>query len=64
MVAPVFLKEVSRIQALLICVYFFALLVESLVERELRRAMQREEIERACPSTPRAAPAAARRRAG
>ncbi len=43
-VAPVFLKEVSRIQALL-CVYFFALLVESLLERELRRAMAREGIE-------------------
>jgi transposase len=43
-VAPVFLKEVSRIQALL-CVYFFALLVESLLERELRRAMEREGIE-------------------
>ena len=43
-VAPVYLKEVSRIQALL-CVYFFALLVESLLERELRRAMEREGIE-------------------
>jgi len=43
-VAPVFLKEVSRIQALL-CVYFFALLVESLLERELRRAMGREGVE-------------------
>jgi transposase len=42
-VAPVFLKEVSRIQALL-CVYFLALLVESLLERELRRAMDREGI--------------------
>jgi transposase len=40
-VAPVYLKEVSRIQALL-CVYFLALLVESLLERELRRAMERE----------------------
>jgi len=37
-VAPVYLKEVSRIQALL-CMYFLALLVESLLERELRRAM-------------------------
>jgi transposase len=36
-VAPVFLKEVSRIQGLL-CMYFFALLVESLLERELRKA--------------------------
>jgi transposase len=43
-VAPVYLKETSRIQALL-CVYFFALLVESLLERELRRAMDRAGIE-------------------
>jgi transposase len=43
-VAPVYLKEVSRIQALL-CVYFFVLLVEALLERELRRVMEREGIE-------------------
>ena len=43
-VAPVYLKETSRIQALL-CVYFFVLLVESLLERELRRAMAAKEIE-------------------
>jgi transposase len=43
-VAPVYLKEASRIQALL-CVYFFALLVEALLERELRRAMAREGVE-------------------
>ena len=43
-VAPVYLKEVSRIQALL-CVYFLALLVESLLERELRRAMERKGID-------------------
>jgi transposase len=43
-VAPVYLKDVSRIQALL-CVYFLVLLVESLLERELRQAMQREGIE-------------------
>ena len=42
--APVYLKAVHRIQALL-CIYFFALLVEALLERELRRAMQRDEIE-------------------
>ena len=42
--APVYLKSVHRIQALL-CVYFFALLVEALLERELRRAMEREQIE-------------------
>jgi transposase len=39
-VAPVYLKEASRIQALL-CVYFVALLVEALLERELRGAMKR-----------------------
>ena len=42
-VAPVYLKEASRIQALL-CVYFLALLTESLLERELRRAMDRAAI--------------------
>jgi transposase len=42
-VAPVYLKETSRIQALL-CVYFLVLLTESLLERELRRAMEREAI--------------------
>ena len=49
-VAPVFLKEVSRIQALL-CVYFWALLTESLLERESRRAMASEGIE-SLPSYP------------
>jgi len=43
-VARVYLKEASRIQALL-CVYFFVLLVEALLERELRRAMERSGIE-------------------
>ncbi len=43
-VAPVYLKQVRRIQGLL-CMYFFALLVEALVERELRQAMEREGIE-------------------
>jgi transposase len=43
-VAPVYLKEVSRIQALL-CLYFFVLLVESLLERELRQAMVRTKVE-------------------
>jgi len=43
-VAPVYLKQVRRIQALL-CVYFLALLVEALLERELRQAMQREKID-------------------
>src|SRR3954447_13689343 len=39
-VAPVFLKNVSRIQGLL-AAYFFALVVQTLLERELRRAMER-----------------------
>jgi transposase len=43
-VAPVYLKETSRIQALL-CVYFFVLLVEALLEREVRRVMARGGIE-------------------
>lgn len=43
-VAPVYLKAVHRIQALL-CVYFFVLLLEALMERQLRQAMQSEEIE-------------------
>jgi transposase len=43
-VAPVYLKSVHRIQALL-CVYFFALLVEALLERDLRQAMKRRQIE-------------------
>jgi transposase len=42
-VAPVYLKAVHRIQALL-CVYFFALLLEALLERQLRQAMQSNEI--------------------
>ncbi len=43
-VAPVFLKEASRVQALL-CVYFFALVVESLLEREVRRAREQTGTE-------------------
>jgi transposase len=43
-VAPVYLKAVHRIQALL-CVYFFALLLEALLERELRQAMQRKRVD-------------------
>ncbi len=39
-VAPVFLKNVSRIQGLL-AAYFFSLLVQTLLERELRQAMAR-----------------------
>ena len=61
-VAPVFLKDVSRIQGLL-CLYFLVLLVQALLERELRRAMAQRQVEslplypegRACryPTTPR-----------
>ena len=43
-VAPVYLKEARRIQGLL-CVYFLSQLVQALLERELRRAMQREELD-------------------
>ncbi|HUT61394.1 MAG TPA: IS1634 family transposase [Phycisphaerae bacterium] len=43
-VAPVYLKAVHRIQAML-SVYFFALLLEALLERELRAAMQRKGAE-------------------
>ena len=38
-VAPVYLKNVSRIQSLL-CLYFFAMLTQTLLERELRKAME------------------------
>lgn len=43
-VSPVWLKDVRRIEGLL-HVYFIALLVESLLERELRRGMEREGLE-------------------
>lgn len=39
-----YLKNVSRIQAML-CLYFFALLVQTLLERELRCAMQDNDVE-------------------
>lgn len=43
-VAPVFLKSIQRVVALL-TVYFFALLIQALIERELRLAMKREGID-------------------
>ncbi|MGH9071810.1 MAG: IS1634 family transposase [Acidimicrobiales bacterium] len=43
-VAPVWLKKVERIEALLF-VYFLTLLVEALIEREVRQGMEREERE-------------------
>jgi transposase len=42
-VAPIYLKSVTRIQALL-AVYFFVLIVQTLLERELRQAMERAQI--------------------
>ena len=44
-IAPVFLKNEGRIEALFF-LYFLALLVQGLIERELRRAMRREGIEK------------------
>jgi transposase len=43
-IAPVFLKNESRIEALFF-LYFLALLLQALIERELRRAMSEEGIE-------------------
>jgi transposase len=43
-VAPVWLKKVERIEALLF-VYFLALLVEALIEREVRRGMEGKGLE-------------------
>jgi transposase len=43
-VAPIYLKSVTRIQGLM-AVYFLALIVQTLLERELRQAMARAKIE-------------------
>jgi len=43
-IAPVFLKNEGRIEALFF-LYFLVLLVESLIEREIRQAMAREGID-------------------
>ena len=42
-IAPVLLKNEGRVEALFF-VYFLALLVQAIIERELRRAMEREDI--------------------
>lgn len=42
-VAPVLLKSVTRIEALLM-IYFLALLIDALIEREMRRAMKAAHI--------------------
>ena len=44
-IAPVFLKNEGRIEALF-TLYFLALLVQALIERELRVAMKRENIDK------------------
>jgi transposase len=44
-IAPVFLKNEGRIEALF-TLYFLALLVQALIERELRVAMKREKIDK------------------
>jgi transposase len=41
--APVYLKNPARIEALFLC-HYIALLASALIERELRRAMAREQI--------------------
>lgn len=43
-VAPVYLKEVSRIESIL-CVYFLSLMIQTLLERELRGAMEAAGVE-------------------
>ena len=43
-IAPVFLKNEARIEAFF-TLYFLALLVQALIEREMRQAMKREKIE-------------------
>ena len=43
-IAPVFLKDEGRIEALF-TLYFLALLIQALIERELRLAMTRESID-------------------
>src|SRR5207247_494409 len=42
-IAPLFLKNEARIEAFF-CLYFLALLVQALVERELRRGMKRAGV--------------------
>ena len=44
-IAPVLLKNEDRIEAFFL-VYFLALMVQALIERELRLAMRREGIEK------------------
>jgi transposase len=43
-VAPIFLTTPKRIEAMLL-LYFFALMIVSLIERQIRQSMEKEEIE-------------------
>ena len=43
-VAPIYLKEVTRIQSML-SIYFFVLMLQTLLERELRNALEHSEYE-------------------
>jgi transposase len=43
-VAPMYLKNVTRIQAMM-CLYFFTLLIQTLLERELRKVMKAADLE-------------------
>lgn len=62
-IAPVFLKDEGRIEALF-TLYAIALLVQALIERELRQAMAHEAIVRNCPLPRRMATADLHHRAG
>ena len=59
--ASVFLEDIGRIEAFL-CVYFFALLVESLLERGVRMTIKVSKESNPCPSTRKAATPNGRRR--
>ncbi len=53
LVAPVFLNDPARIEGLLFC-HFVAVLVQALIERQIRAAMAEHGIT-TCRSTPRTA---------
>ncbi len=42
-IAPIFLKNEGRVEALF-CLYFIALLIQALIEREIRQEMQRQGV--------------------
>jgi len=43
-VAPLLYKRIDRVESML-CVFFLALLIQSLIERQVRRAMKNQKIE-------------------